>query len=271
MKLTKEEKTHIGKRIKQIRLEKGMTMEEFGKLLSTSKSVVYRWEIGQAVPAPERLKTIAKIADITVEELINVKKDYKHFKQLMLSQDSDLKQILIKKIKELPYEDYDDHYKDFNKFSKITELRHCILEIENRNKEIQDWNFSAITDELVTQLMSPDFEQYWKLAYILCYPDNSAVSSVYIEEIFYDFMVEAFSQNEKYVIPMIKAVLSNTKDEIKKIISGIDSYNDNIFLDNAFGLINKNEIKPEVINRDTRIELFNKIDEAISIVSSLKK
>lgn len=70
MKLTKEEKTHIGKRIKQIRLEKGMTMEEFGKLLSTSKSVVYRWEIGQSLPNPERLKTIAKIADISVNTLL---------------------------------------------------------------------------------------------------------------------------------------------------------------------------------------------------------
>ena len=70
MKLTKEEKISVGQRINKIRLSKGMTMEEFGNLLSTSKSIVYRWEIGKSVPAPERLKTIAKIADISVEELL---------------------------------------------------------------------------------------------------------------------------------------------------------------------------------------------------------
>ena len=272
-------KKNVGKKIKQIRLSNGWTLikfsDEISKIIGDKKQiaegVISRWESGISLPNPKRLKAIAKIADITVEELIDVKKDYKNFKQLMLNQDSDLKQMLIKKIRELPYEDYSDHYKNFNESSKITELRYCILEIENRNKEIQDFNFSSVTDELVTQLMSPDFKQYWELAYILCYPDNPTASSVYIEEIFYDFMVEAFSKNEKYVIPMIKVVLSNTKDEIKKIISGIDSYNDNIFHDKTFGIINNNEIKSEVINRDTRIELFNKIDEAISIVSSLEK
>ena len=70
MKLTKEEKISVGQRINKIRLSKGMTMEEFGNLLSTSKSIVYRWEIGKSVPAPERLKTIAKIADISVDTLL---------------------------------------------------------------------------------------------------------------------------------------------------------------------------------------------------------
>lgn len=70
MKLTKEEKISVGQRINKIRLSKGMTMEEFGNLLSTSKSIVYCWEIGKSVPAPERLKTIAKIADISVDTLL---------------------------------------------------------------------------------------------------------------------------------------------------------------------------------------------------------
>ena len=70
MTLTNEEKISVGQSINKIRLSKGMTMEEFGNLLSTSKSIVYRWEIGKSVPAPERLKTIAKIADISVDTLL---------------------------------------------------------------------------------------------------------------------------------------------------------------------------------------------------------
>lgn len=53
-----------------IRLSKGMTMEEFGNLLSTSKSIVYRWEKGQSLPRPNRLKEIADFAGITVLYLL---------------------------------------------------------------------------------------------------------------------------------------------------------------------------------------------------------
>lgn len=61
----------VGQRIKNIRQEKGMTLEEFGKIFGASKSNVRSWEIGTNLPNPERLKTIAKIADISVEELLH--------------------------------------------------------------------------------------------------------------------------------------------------------------------------------------------------------
>ena len=60
------DKKILGQRIKAIRLDKGMTLEEFGKLFGTSKSIVSRWESGISSPNPERLKTIAKVGDITV-------------------------------------------------------------------------------------------------------------------------------------------------------------------------------------------------------------
>lgn len=63
-------KTDIGKRIRRIRQNLGMTLEEFGKLFGTSKSIVYRWENGTSLPNPERLKNIAKIGDKTVDEIL---------------------------------------------------------------------------------------------------------------------------------------------------------------------------------------------------------
>ena len=64
-------KRAIGMKIHKIRLEKGMTLEEFGKIFGASKSNVRSWEIGKNLPNPERLKTIAKLADMTVEELLS--------------------------------------------------------------------------------------------------------------------------------------------------------------------------------------------------------
>lgn len=64
-------KKAVGARIRKIRLEKGMTLEEFGKLMGADKGIVSRWENGTSVPKAERLKTVAKLGDMTVEELLN--------------------------------------------------------------------------------------------------------------------------------------------------------------------------------------------------------
>jgi putative DNA-binding phage protein len=60
----------VGQRIKQIRLTKGMTLEEFGKLFNASKGSVQGWESGRNLPNPERLRAIAKIGDTSVDELL---------------------------------------------------------------------------------------------------------------------------------------------------------------------------------------------------------
>lgn len=63
-------KKAVGSRIKQIRTNKGYTLESFGKLFGASKSNVQKWETGFTLPNKERLVTIAKIADMTVNELL---------------------------------------------------------------------------------------------------------------------------------------------------------------------------------------------------------
>lgn len=64
------DKKLVGERIKNVRQQKGMTLEEFGKMFGASKSNVRSWEIGKNLPNPERLKTIAKLADISVNTLL---------------------------------------------------------------------------------------------------------------------------------------------------------------------------------------------------------
>lgn len=63
-------KKAVGSRIKQIRMNKGYTLESFGKLFNVSKSNVLKWEQGQSLPNKERLASISKIADMTVNELL---------------------------------------------------------------------------------------------------------------------------------------------------------------------------------------------------------
>ena len=63
-------KRAVGMKIQMIRLSKGMTLEEFGKLFGASKSNVRSWEIGKNLPCPNRLKEIAECAGITVQYLL---------------------------------------------------------------------------------------------------------------------------------------------------------------------------------------------------------
>ncbi|MGM0214922.1 hypothetical protein IGI42_002503 [Enterococcus sp. AZ109] len=61
----------IGRRIRSIRMEKGLTMEEFGEIFNppASKGVICNWEKGRCHPNRERLRQFAEIGNSTVEEL----------------------------------------------------------------------------------------------------------------------------------------------------------------------------------------------------------
>lgn len=63
-------KPRVGVRIKEIRLEKGMTTKEFGSLFGASDSNVTSWEKGRTLPNKERLKSIADLAGMTVQQLL---------------------------------------------------------------------------------------------------------------------------------------------------------------------------------------------------------
>lgn len=60
----------LGQKIKELRMDKGLTMEEFGKLFDASKSIVSRWERDISVPNEKRLKRIAKLAGKSVSEFV---------------------------------------------------------------------------------------------------------------------------------------------------------------------------------------------------------
>lgn len=71
-------KNIVGKKIKQIRLSNGWTLKKFSDEISKvigdnkqiAEGVISRWESGISLPNPKRLKAIAQIANITVEELL---------------------------------------------------------------------------------------------------------------------------------------------------------------------------------------------------------
>ncbi|MCH3325233.1 helix-turn-helix domain-containing protein, partial [Enterococcus faecium] len=78
--------SEIGKRIQEIRVSLGYTLEEFGENLTppASKSNVSRWEKGKNIPNKARLLSIAKLGGVSTEYLLtgNSQKTKKYIKYL---------------------------------------------------------------------------------------------------------------------------------------------------------------------------------------------
>ena len=66
---------NIGKRIKEIRVDSGLSQERFGNCLSVSQDTVSLWEKGKSAPTAEYLIAIAKQFDVSVDYILCLK-DY---------------------------------------------------------------------------------------------------------------------------------------------------------------------------------------------------
>lgn len=82
----KPNKKLVGKRIQAIRLNRGLTLEQFGELIGASKSsisewesgkhlppaksIISRWEKGVMLPNNSRINKIAQLGNLTVNELL---------------------------------------------------------------------------------------------------------------------------------------------------------------------------------------------------------
>lgn len=76
----KVDKNFVGNRIKEIRLSHGWSLEAFGEKLENppvKPGIISRWENGISLPNNKRLKAIADLANITVEELLHGQQDKK--------------------------------------------------------------------------------------------------------------------------------------------------------------------------------------------------
>lgn len=69
-KKMKIDKKAVGRRIKNIRLSKGLTLDDFGEIVKADISNICRWENGKMLPNKNRIYKISKFAGITVNQLL---------------------------------------------------------------------------------------------------------------------------------------------------------------------------------------------------------
>lgn len=77
----------IGERIKLIRQNMGLSQKKFAELINAPKSSVGNWEANLNRPNNERLKAIAELGDLTVEELLHGKTKWQQYDEELLAKD----------------------------------------------------------------------------------------------------------------------------------------------------------------------------------------
>lgn len=148
-------KTAVGERLKSIRLSKGMTLEEFGSLFGAEKSNVSKWEKGKSIPSPDRLNKIAKISDISVDELLYGNEDslilelLKDFENELTDNpkiSNKLIPIIINDMREYLFPSF---------FKKVFKDSHQLIDFFNTRKEkiIEQWSTpESIESQLIQHL-----------------------------------------------------------------------------------------------------------------------
>lgn len=59
----------VGEKIKTARTEKGLSQRKMAELLGVSQPAYLEWEHGDSVPNWARMKSIAKVLEISLDEL----------------------------------------------------------------------------------------------------------------------------------------------------------------------------------------------------------
>ena len=86
----------IGKRIAHLRKEKGMTQEELAQHMGISPQAVSKWENDQTCPDISALPKLARLFDVTVDELLSGKQELAPVRVLPPEERKDPRDMLLR-------------------------------------------------------------------------------------------------------------------------------------------------------------------------------
>ena len=86
------------KRLKELRLNKNLTQQQLGKLLSVSGQTILNWENDITYPSVKKLIELATFFDVSIDYLLNNKKKDTNFDKIINILNDYEKEDLIKLI-----------------------------------------------------------------------------------------------------------------------------------------------------------------------------
>ncbi len=159
------DKKAIGRKIRSIRLSHGLNTREFGeRVKNSSDSLVCRWEKGLSIPRQDRLKIIAELGNISVNELVTTtdyQSLYEQEKQKSIKNDATIIGQRIKNIRRSKGMTVEQFGQLFGANKSLVYKWENAMSQPNRIRMRQIADFAGITVEELTN--SIDYKQLYEL------------------------------------------------------------------------------------------------------------
>ncbi|WP_085898971.1 helix-turn-helix domain-containing protein, partial [Enterococcus faecium] len=150
--------SEAGKRIKQLRLSCGFTMEELGRKIDNSpRATISNWERGTNLPNPQKLKLLSTITNSTIDWI-----KWGTLEEYITSYLIDIGyELYIKDFPEIPhkvFKDIQERYSDTFSLDKDYELLNPI--IKNIFTKYYSKDFEIYLNEILANNINPLIEEY---------------------------------------------------------------------------------------------------------------
>ncbi|WP_195194181.1 helix-turn-helix domain-containing protein [Enterococcus faecium] len=150
--------SEAGKRIKQLRLSCGFTMEELGRKIDNSpRATISNWERGTNLPNPQKLKLLSTITNSTIDWI-----KWGTLEEYITSYLIDIGyELYIKDFPEIPhkvFKDIQERYGDTFSLDKDYELLNPI--IKNIFTKYYSKDFEIYLKEILANNINPLIEEY---------------------------------------------------------------------------------------------------------------
>jgi len=93
----KGERMMLGEKILNLRKQKGLSQEQLGEEIGVTRQTISNWELNETQPNPEQLKSLSKVLNISIDELLD--NDIKNVLEKGISNTERLAGIVIKILK----------------------------------------------------------------------------------------------------------------------------------------------------------------------------
>ncbi|MDU0434834.1 helix-turn-helix transcriptional regulator [Staphylococcus haemolyticus] len=213
------DKTEVGKRIKNIRLNQSKNLREFGELISknlneekpVSDSIVSRWEKGISIPSAKRLKEIANIGNVSTNYLLySIEFSYEDIEKNIKSEE--MKHIIEEALINLLRNELSLLNSRYNTyFAKTLELLGFLL-------EEQDLSFEELIKQMYTTVSNNNFDFYTDAIFVMLNENHKDLTvKLYLTEFIYFLLVQISLNYPNVYFKNLHIQLENIKYEIEGI------------------------------------------------------
>ncbi len=250
----------FGEKIYLLRKNRKISQEDFATILNTSRQAVSKWERNEAKPDIDKLISIAKLFNVSIDYLLDFEIDYSNVNQFI----NDLKTCYTKNEFSINIDEIklwcSKYINNFELYLNSAEYLYIAF-IDNNNMEYLDLALSYINKAII--LFTPEYSSSITLNDL-----HKSVARIYMMQNNHEQAKKYIKENNVYACSELLAKLEfalRNYDEALEISS-------EIYLKSSSDIINTSFIQIMVLLKKKKIQdAYNLINWTLDFINSIKK